>query len=465
MQHSVSAAARDLVCCLKGFEKMGEERKIIVLDDDPTGIQTVHGVYVYTDWTEESIRAGFYDDNSIFFLLTNSRAMTAEETRKVHWDIGKRISRISRETGIPFLIISRGDSTLRGHYPLETDTLREALKEEGISVDGEIICPFFPEGGRYTAGDTHYVAEGNRLVPAGETEFAKDRTFGYHSSDLKEWIEEKSGGTYQREHVISFSLAELRGRDVMSLRKKLNRVCDCQKVIVNAVEYRDLEVFARVCRSCMDKGKHYLFRTAAAMPKVLGNISDTSLLQPEKLKDPSNRRGGLLIIGSHVGKTTRQLEELRRDTRIRLVEFQVGLVKQEDEFIREQNRVFQEMRTCIETGETVAVYTSRKRLDMDTGNREDDLKISVKISEALTSMIATLDIRPSFIVAKGGITSSDVGIKGLGVKKAYVLGQVLPGIPVWKMGPESRFPGMSYIIFPGNVGSDTALYDIVECLI
>lgn len=442
-----------------------KKRKIIVLDDDPTGIQTVHGVYVYTDWSEESIRSGFLETNAMFFLLTNSRGLTAEETRKVHQDIGRRIALVSRETGIPFVLISRGDSTLRGHYPLETDTLREALEEEGILVDGEIICPFFPEGGRYTAGDTHYVAEGTRLVPAGETEFARDRTFGYGSSDLKEWIEEKSGGAYRRESVVSFSLEELRSGDEKRLIEKLNDVCGWQKVIVNAMEYRDLEAFAKACFACMDSGKRFLFRTAAAMPKVMGNVPDAGLLQPEQLKEPENQNGGLIVIGSHVGKTTRQLEELRRDTRIRFIEFHVELIYQDAAFIREQNRVISEMRNCIGSGKTVAVYTSRKRLEAETGNREDDLKVSVKISEALTGMVATLDIRPSFIVAKGGITSSDVGIKGLLVKKAYVMGQVLPGIPVWKTGPESRFPGMAYVIFPGNVGCDTALYDIAEHLL
>lgn len=443
----------------------GKERKIIVLDDDPTGIQTVHGVYVYTDWTEESIRAGFADGNPMFFLLTNSRGLTAAETKKVHWEIGKRIARISRETDIPFLLISRGDSTLRGHYPLETDTLKEAFEEEGIAIDGEIICPFFPEGGRYTAGDTHYVAEGIRLVPAGETEFAKDRTFGYTQSDLKAWIEEKSGGKYRREDVASFSLTCLRSGNQRLLEEKLDAVCDFGKVIVNAVEYRDLEAFAGACRACMGRGKNYLFRTAAAMPKVMAGIRDLGLLQPRQLKDAGNPQGGLIIVGSYVGKTTRQLEALRRETRISFIEFHVETVKKEAEFAGEQRRVLQEIQACIKAGKTVAVYTSRKRMDMDTGNREDDLKISVKISEALTGMVADLETRPSFIIAKGGITSSDVGIKGLRVKKAFVMGQALPGIPVWKTGPESRFPGMSYVIFPGNVGSDTALYDIVEKLV
>ena len=101
--------------------------KIVVLDDDPTGIQTVNGVSVYTDWSDDSIREGFKEKNNLFFLLTNSRAMTEEETIATHRLIGERIVKASEEMKIPFLLISRGDSTLRGHYPAETETLRRTI--------------------------------------------------------------------------------------------------------------------------------------------------------------------------------------------------------------------------------------------------------------------------------------------------------------------------------------------------
>ncbi len=57
------------------LEKSG--RKLVVLDDDPTGIQTVHDVSVYTDWSQESIDAGFQEENRTFFILTNSRSFSA----------------------------------------------------------------------------------------------------------------------------------------------------------------------------------------------------------------------------------------------------------------------------------------------------------------------------------------------------------------------------------------------------
>lgn len=165
---------------MKDFHK-----KIIVLDDDPTGVQTVNGIHVYTDWSPESIADGFAEDNSIFFILTNSRAFSAAHTQEVHQIIAERIVAEAKKTGKDFMIISRSDSTLRGHYPLETDTLRKTLEgEHNGLIDGEVLMPFFKEGGRFTIGNIHYVQEGDNLVPAGDTEFAKDKTFGYTASEM-----------------------------------------------------------------------------------------------------------------------------------------------------------------------------------------------------------------------------------------------------------------------------------------
>lgn len=108
------------------------------------------------------------------------------------------------------------------------------------------------------------------------------------------------------------------------------------------------------------------------------------------------------------------------------------------------------------------IYTSRQvRLAQD---KEKSLSLSVKISEFLTRIVERLQVRPSYLIAKGGITSSDIGIKGLKVRKAFVIGQAAPGISVWMTGEESRFPGLPYIIFPGNVGTDETLRQIADNL-
>lgn len=137
----------------------------------------------------------------------------------------------------------------------------------------------------------------------------------------------------------------------------------------------------------------------------------------------------------------------------------------EDKGLEEEvKRVVSIVDTLIQEGKTAAVYTRRNRFDLKTDDKDEQIKVSVKISDAVTSIVTNLTVRPNFIVAKGGITSSDVGTKALAVKKANVMGQIKPGVPVWMTGSESKFPGLPYIIFPGNVGTNETLKDVVERL-
>ena len=446
---------------MEGFHK-----KLVVLDDDPTGVQTVHDVSVYTDWEEESIRNGFEEKEAMFFILTNSRSFSVEETTKVHQDIAARVAKVARELGQDFMIISRGDSTLRGHYPLETQLLADGLtKNEGVVIDGEIICPFFPEGGRYTMDNIHYVKEQENLVPAGMTEFAKDKTFGYKSSDLTEYVEEKTEGKYHKEDCITISLDELNALDVQGIKDKLMSAQNMAKIIVNAVSYADLKVFCAALVLAMKAGKHYMARTAAAFTKVMGRISDQPLLGRAQLEGDT-KNGGIVLIGSHVKKTTDQLNCLKElDGQADFMEFQVNTVFEENGLEKAVERTVKAAEEKILSGRTVVIYTSRQLLAPENMTPEEKLHISVKISNAVTSIIGMLSVKPKFIIAKGGITSSDVGTKALRVKKARVMGQVKKGIPVWMTGEESKFPGMPYIIFPGNVGEVSTLKEIVEELI
>ena len=444
-------------------EREAFDRKIIVLDDDPTGVQTVNGIHVYTDWTEESIAAGFAEENRMFFILTNSRAFQTAQTEAEHRTIAARVAAEARRTGKEFMLISRSDSTLRGHYPLETVTLARTLEESGEHIDGEVLMPFFKEGGRFTIGDVHYVQEGAELTPAGDTEFARDKTFGYTSSDMKEYIEEKTQGAFRAADVVSISLDDLRAMRVDVIIKQLMAVTDFRKVIVNAVDYVDVKVFAIAMIRAMKAGKHFLFRTAAAWTKVIGGVTDKPLLRRDELVVPGNANGGRIIIGSHVKKTTEQFEKLRELDAVKFVEFNHLLVLDTPRLEAELQRIIRETEDAIRHGMTVAVYTGRKRFD--AGSEAESLRVSVQISDALTSIVRRLSVQPAFLIAKGGITSSDVGTKGLSVRRALVLGQVAPGIPVWQTGAESKFPGMSYIIFPGNVGAVETLRDVVKMLL
>ena len=441
-------------------------KKIVVLDDDPTGVQTVHDISVYTNWEKETICQGFEEKNNLFYILTNSRGFTAEQTTAAHNEISAVVDEVARETGREYIFISRSDSTLRGHYPLETEILKANYeKNTGKTIDGEILCPFFKEGGRFTIDDVHYVKYGDKLIPANETEFAKDKTFGYTAATMPEYIEEKTKGTYKAENVTCISLEDIHNMDIEKIENLLMNVQGFNKIIVNAVDYADIKVFCVALYRAMAKGKVFMFRTAAAIVKVMGGVSDQPLLTRQQMVTKETDNGGIIVVGSHTDKTTRQVEELKKLTDIEFIELNATLVRDEKAFETEVNRCLEREEECIKAGKTFCCYTTRVLITADTGDKEDELRLSVKISDAVQSLVGRLKVTPAFVIAKGGITSSDVGTKALAVKKANVLGQIRPGIPVWQTGEESRFPMTPYVIFPGNVGEITTLREAVEVLL
>lgn len=457
-QPDLDRLEHDYQAALRRFDK-----KVVVLDDDPTGVQTVHGISVYTDWSEQTFRDGFAEQNSMFFILTNSRAMTREQTVAAHRQMAERITKAAQESKRDFVLISRSDYTLRGHYPAEPDTLMQTVTAcTGTCFDGVILYPFFLEGGRFTIDNVHYVKEGDTLVPAGQTEFARDKTFAYRSSDLREWAEEKSGGRVKCADCICISLEDLRALNYARITDQLLSAQDGVPIIVNSIDYCDVKAFTVAFIDAVCHGKHFIFRSAAAITKVLGGVPDRPLLTREELIAPSSVPGGIVIVGSHVQKTTCQLEALKDSgLPVTFIEFDVSSALVPGGLNAERARVTAAAEAVLRASGTVAVYTSRKLLVPEDGDKERALALSVGISDALTGVVGDLRVRAAFIVAKGGITSSDVGTKALRVHRATVMGQIKPGIPVWMTGEESKFPHMPYVIFPGNVGEVTTLRDIV----
>ncbi|WP_456055955.1 four-carbon acid sugar kinase family protein [Agathobacter sp.] len=441
------------------------DTKFVVLDDDPTGVQTVHDISVYTDWTVESMKKGFMDDNKVFYILTNSRGMTEAETTKIHHEIIDAVAQAAAETGKNYQFISRSDSTLRGHYPLETELLKEGVEKSGKTVDGEVLFPFFKEGGRFTIDNTHYVKYGDELVPAAQTEFAKDKTFGYTHSSIPEYVEEKTKGDYKAENVTCIALEDLRALNIDKITEQLTNVKDFNKVCVNAIDYCDVKAFCVALYRAMAAGKSFMFRTAAGFVKVVGGVTDIPLLTRKEMVVKETDNGGIVVVGSHTAKTTAQLEELLKLENVVPVEFKSSLVLDGDEaFYNEVKRCVAEEEKIIASGKTAVCFTERKLLTVENDTKESALIRSVKISDGVQRLVGDLSITPAFVIAKGGITSSDVGTKALKVKCANVMGQIKPGIPVWQTGSESRFPQTPYVIFPGNVGEVTTLREAVEVL-
>ncbi len=430
-------------------------RKVVVLDDDPTGTQTVHSIPVLTEWSVETLRAELANDLLCLYILTNSRSLPLPGAQAMNAEIARNLRQASQQAQRDFVVVSRSDSTLRGHFPGEVDALANALDQ---TFDGWLIIPFFLEGGRYTIGDVHYVAEGDKLVPAGETPFARDSAFGYRASNLREWVEEKTGGRVRADHVAAITIDDLRVGGPHRVAEKLMAISRGQMCAVNAASYRDMEVFVAGLLLAEAQGKRFLYRTAASFVRVRAGIEPRALLTKADLQLPQSG-GGLVVVGSYVPKTTAQVEALLAQTKIAGVEISVDALL-DARRANEIARVAASAENAMQQNQDVVIYTSRQLVTVS--DAEASLTIGQRVSDGLIEILHRLTVMPRYLIAKGGITSSDVATKGLNVKRAMIRGQILPGVPVWRLGDESRYPGLDYIVFPGNVGTPNSLAEIVN---
>lgn len=438
--------------------------KTIVLDDDPTGTQTVYDVPVITEWSVDSLAREIDAPGPGFYVLTNSRSLSPAETEALHRELAENLTEAlkSRSGGYSqseVCVISRSDSTLRGHFPLEIDVLAEVLGPP----DAIFIVPFFAEGGRLTIDNVHYLAQGEELVPVATTPFARDPVFGYQAANLREWIVEKTQGAVSGEKIRSLSLEDIRcggPSRVTEVIRNLPRGACC---IVNAAHYRDLEVFTLALLDAEAEGKRFLFRSAASFVATRLGLECRPPLPARELCDVDSGTGGLVVCGSYVPISTRQLENLLALGEIEAIEFDVKAFLTAGSPEAYIDRVTELVRDRLASGRHMALFTSRGY----AGEREPqhDLALGRKIASALAQIVRGLGIRPRFLIAKGGITSSDVATKGLGVRRAMVRGQALPGVPVWELGQDSLYPGLKYVVFPGNVGGPDSLAVLVKRLI
>ena len=439
-------------------EKLPNAAKVVVLDDDPTGTQTVYDVPVVTTWGVAELARELADPGPVFYILTNSRSLPLAEAQILNVQIGYALAVAGEQSGRAFTVVSRSDSTLRGHYPGEVNALAMALEIQDAPT---LIIPFFREGGRYTINDVHYVAEGEQLVPAAQTPFAQDAAFGYHTSDLRAWVEEKTEGRIPKDQVASISLHDLRVGGPTVVADKLAALGSGQACVINATDLRDMEVLVAALLDIEATGRRFLYRTAASFVQIRAGLTTRSLLTAADLALPA-AGGGLFVVGSYVPKTTMQVEALLAQPGIVPVEVDVSRLLEPSTRAAAIQQAQVAVAAAVMAGHDVVLYTSRTLV---TGrDAASSLAIGQQVSSALVAIVAGLSVTPRFLVAKGGITSSDLATQALQVRRAMVLGQLVPGVPVWRTGPESRLPGLTYVVFPGNVGGSDALVQVQKKL-
>lgn len=434
----------------------------VVLDDDPTGTQPVIGLPVLTRWAHDDLGWAFAQEAPAVYVLTNSRSLDADTARQRNSEVVDAAMRAAAEAGKRARFVSRSDSTLRGHFPLEIEVLTEAIVEHGDEPPAFVaLVPAFPAAGRITVDGVHYWVVDGEATPVAETPFAEDATFGFASSNLAEWVEEKTGGGIAADDVVLIPLDQIRS-GVDTVTTILRETPDGTVVVPDVVVEEDMRIFALALHRLDREGRSALLRIGP--PYLRAHIG-----QP--ISDPvdssqvefTSTRGGLVVVGSHVPLTTAQLQHLvesRPNTTT--IELDVRALLGEDRDSHLRAKVGEAIAAIEE--DTIIVHTSR---ELVTGvDAEDSLAIARRISSALVEFVSRLleAAPPRFVIAKGGITSSDTASEALGIARATVVGPMLPGVvSLWqpRSGPAVGIP---YVVFAGNVGDSSSLTEVVHKL-
>ncbi len=431
------------------------QTKIIVLDDDPTGSQTVHGCLLLTRWDVLTLQQALHDSSPLFFVLTNTRGMDAKQaadiTREVCVNLKKALA--AQGNTIQPIMVSRSDSTLRGHYPVETDVIAQEMGP----FDAHFLTPAFFEGGRVTRDSVHYLMVNGKPVPVHETEFAKDSVFGYKHSYLPDYVQEKTKGRILADQVERFTLSDVRGDIGARLHGLSNNRC----CVVDAETQQDMDNFAAQIRAAAAGGKRFLFRSAASLLTSLAQLPSQPIAAGAMREYVRNGKPGAVIIGSHVAKTTLQLNELLKQPGVTAIEVDVDRIEVDREVLLAE--VVDAAFAAHGLGRTSVIFTSRtERTFRDQQTR---LQFGVKVSALLMDVVRSLPRDIGFLISKGGITSNDTLSDGLGLRTSRVLGQILAGCSVVRCPKDHpRYPNLPVVIFPGNVGDEFALATVYSRL-
>lgn len=441
--------------------------RTLVIDDDATGSQTVHDVALLFSPEFQDVLRALDKPGAAAFVLTNARSVDAREAAKRSFEVASMVPLLEERLGGPVRLISRSDSTLRGHFAAEIEALRDARRRGGgRDYDCIIFAPGYFEAGRVTIAAMHRALVQGAYVPVGETEFARDPDFEYRSSDLRQFVAERlssapdAGGWSAG--IRSVGLGLIRRGGVKEVEEAL--LCDAVPsgfAVVDGTCYADYEVVASAASELERKGRAFLYRTGPSfVTAVLGQEPPEAL---GKIELPSGgSRGGLVVVGSHVRLTNLQLAHVQSHHRLRVVEVDARLVVDPATRDRHVAEVQDRVNEALDGGDVLLV-TSRT-LVRRIG---DGLGVARCISDALVRIVSALvDRPPRWLVAKGGITSHDLAERALGIRSAVVTGQLERGAISLVVPQESRgkTPGMAYVIFAGNVGAEDSLTRTIKAL-
>lgn len=461
------------------LDQIQQGRRVVLLDDDPTGTQTIADLPVLTSWSVPDLQWALQQQTTGFFVLTNTRSLSETDAAERNRQVVDALHQAATAEQVSYVLASRSDSTLRGYYPLETDVLSQELAARGTVVDGVVICPGYVEPGRLTIDSVHWTRTPEGMIPVSQSEFAKDASFGYRSSDLRDWVAEKTGGRISRDEVATITLTDIRVGGPDRVGEILAGLRNGRPVVVDTVEDADQQVVVLALLHAEAAGKNFIYRIGPSFVRARTGQRPTPPADAQRLRQilatqptdaddtrPATKHG-LITVGSHVGLTTRQLDRLRDRGKIIELELDVPTLLDDSARDRHVNDVAAQSARVLQNNDAesdVVIRTSRTLVTGD--DAVSSLVIARTVSAALVGTVREIvsQIRPSFVLAKGGITSSDTATVGLGITRAWCRGTMLPGIiSLWE--PVTGLAqGIPYIVFAGNVGDDDALVAVIDTL-
>lgn len=412
--------------------------KTVVLDDDPTGTQSASNVRVLLVSNAELLEEALRDAPSVY-VQTNTRAVDEPSAIALVRQVRVDALEAGRRLGEDVQFVLRGDSTLRGHVFAETE---QFLEDEN---DLMIFVPAFPAGGRTTRDGVHYVRTGDQDLPAHETEYAQDPVFPFASGVLTEFVAEKSTRS-----ALPIPLDVVRG-DAAALASLLVDAGPRTVAVPDAVTSDDIRLVADAIRTARSKGRAVIVRAAAPLAAVLAEVESDGLLNTPLLDAPART---LLACGSHTGGASAQLERVA-------AQWGSPVVLDTEAALSDPaaaGHAASSAAGAATLDRPIVVTTSRER-----SSSHNTLDHGERVMRALTTAVRDLLPTVDVVIAKGGITSAEVARVGIGATSAVVVGQVLPGVSVWRMNAiDGR--EILYVVVPGNVGDPGTLVDVLAAV-
>jgi uncharacterized protein YgbK (DUF1537 family) len=420
----------------------------VVLDDDPTGVQTLAGIRVLLAWDREELLTALEGRRSVH-LITNSRALAPAAAGVLVAGLAEGVV----ESVPGATLVLRGDSTLRGHLREEYEALRKTTAPDTWPV--LLLVPALPSAGRVTRDGVHRIEGDAGSVPLDLTEYARDGVFSYSTSRLLDWSEERSGGLFPAADGREIHLDELHREGPTVVAEALCELAANGRPAVlapDAVTVDDLEAIAEGYESATRAGARVLIRCAPAFAGVLAGTTALGLVEPPRAGDD----GVLLVCGSYVPTTTRQLDALAAARAGCVIEVDADAIAGPNAEV-EIARAAEAAAAMIRQERFAAIATPRTRSEQTS-----TLEAGERVAAGLARVAGLVEPRPSVIVAKGGITSAVTLRAGFGVDVADVVGPVLPGVSLWRATAGGR--PLDYLVVPGNVGDDDLLVRLVDAV-